>query len=439
MTLGQGIGGVFGAIAGGALAVMNPALGMAWYSAAAIGFTLGSGIGSYFDPVAADSNAPGGPNDKIDVTTTEEGSPIPDLLGMSKVSGNIIGFWNPRTEEVREGGKGGKGGSSKKGGQVTGYKFFLTWAVVLCEGPVDEIYAIYVDSTTCVWKGNVTRSSASYETIVIDSIGTCRIYWGTSTQNNDTKMDSFLTDPTSNPAYRNWCYVIFDDCCVGPQGRMPSINFVIRKTPTVFGSDALEVYDINPSSAIYYILNQKLGMDSSLFDTASFATSFSTLADESFGIDILFDQYQAAISYLESILAHIDGLLTFQADGTFHLDILREDVLVENMPVITEDYMLEPMVFKRRSWLTTVNEMKIQYPLRIYTDDDDVEPLAMFGIDICGECGTYQFSVSGGDPPYTWSISGGNATIDQNGLVTVTGSGDFTVTCTDGTGQTTSM
>jgi hypothetical protein len=222
---------------------------------------------------------------------------------------------------------------------------------------------------------------------------------------------------------------------------MPSLSFIIQKAPIVYGSDTLETYDYNPASAIYYVMNDKLGIAASLFDATSFAAAKATLTSERFGIDILFDQYQAAITYLESILGHIDGVLTFQADGTFHLDLIRQDLAVASIPLITEDMMLEPMTFKRGSWLTTVNEMKIQYPMRFNTGtDDDVEDLEfVMTIASCDECGTYQFSVTGGEPPYVWSISGSaNATIDQNGLVTVTGSGSFTVTCTDSTGQSVS-
>jgi hypothetical protein len=431
MSTGQGIGGALGAIAGGVIGFFggNPMMGVT------LGFTLGSAIGGLIDP--PDTNAPGGPdNSKIDVTTTEEGSPIPDLLGMSKLSGNILGFWNPRTEEQKAGKKGGgKGGS--KGETTQGYKFFLTWAVCLCEGPVDEIYSIYVDSDTCVWKGNIVRPiSGSYETIVIDGIGTCRFYFGTATQPNESVMDGFLEDPTANPAYRNWCYAFFDDCCVGPDQRMPSLSFVVRKTPVIYGSDTLETYDINPASAIYYIMTQKLGISTALFDTVSFAAAKATLETERFGLGILFSQYQPALTYLEAILNHIDAVLTFQADGLFHLDLMRSSTAVASIPPISEDYMLEPMMFKKGSWLKTINEMKIQYPLRYFTCDVDCEPLAfVLSISSISTCGIYQFSCTGGVPPYTWSVSGGTNSIDQNGVLTSDGSGSCTVTCTDSVGN----
>jgi len=50
--------------------------------------------------------------------------------------------------------------------------------------------------------------------------------------------------------------------------------------------------------------------------------------------------------------------------------------------------------------------------------------------------GGYQFAVTGGNGPYTWSISGTGASIDQNGYVTLSGAcGSFFVTCTDCTGR----
>lgn len=445
MSVGILAGGLIGAMGMGA-ANMGLGLGMTMFSAISLGFTLGSAIGSYIDPIASDTNGLGSPqNSKIDITTCEEGDPIPDLIGISKLSGNVIGYWRPRTEEVRSGGKGGKGGSnSKKEGQVTGYKYYLTWAVMFCEGPVDAVEAIWADTDTCVWKGPVYRPSAGaggYQTIVIPEVGTCRFYFGTSDHQNESRMDCWLADPTLNPSYRHFAYAFFDDCCVGPAQKMPTMSFVIRKTPSALTTDLVDVHDYNPASGVYYILNSKLGVDSSLLDSTSFEASNSVLLSMIFGINMLMDQYQPATAYIESLLSHMDGLLTFQNDGKFHLDLNYQSETTASLPEIIEDYMVEPLTLTRKSWLDTTSEIKIQYPKRVnVSTDPETSPLTLTGLSEVDECGIYQYTASGGCPPYTWSVSGSGASaVTQTGSVTVVGGGDFTVTVTDYYGTSCSM
>jgi hypothetical protein len=58
------------------------------------------------------------------------------------------------------------------------------------------------------------------------------------------------------------------------------------------------------------------------------------------------------------------------------------------------------------------------------------------GTDAMTTPGGYQFAVAGGNGPYTWSISGTGASIDQTGYVSLSGAcGSFFVTCTDCTGR----
>jgi hypothetical protein len=58
------------------------------------------------------------------------------------------------------------------------------------------------------------------------------------------------------------------------------------------------------------------------------------------------------------------------------------------------------------------------------------------GTDAMTTPGGYQFAVAGGNGPYTWTISGTGASIDQDGYVSLSGAcGSFFVTCTDCTGR----
>jgi hypothetical protein len=73
-----------------------------------------------------------------------------------------------------------------------------------------------------------------------------------------------------------------------------------------------------------------------------------------------------------------------------------------------------------------------------WNDGGDV---VVTGSDALTKPGGSQFSVSGGNGPYTWSVSGTGVTVTQEGYLELTGSacGVYTITCTDCTGRSSSV
>jgi hypothetical protein len=66
-------------------------------------------------------------------------------------------------------------------------------------------------------------------------------------------------------------------------------------------------------------------------------------------------------------------------------------------------------------------------------DCTTADPVVVSGSDAVTSSSSTQYTASGGIGPYTWSVSGTGATIDETGLVTLdeTACGGFTVTATD--------
>ena len=240
------IGGLIGGIIGGVVGFFTGGIG-----GAAIGFGIGFGLGTIVDPITPDVPSAGSPEQKLTITTNEIGLPIPDLVGTGKITGNLLCYGNERSEAQWSKSSGGKGGGGSHH-QITGYKYYMSWAIGLCAGPVDEIYTIFRNEEA-VWSGNLQRPEAGgQETIAITDVGNVTFYFGTDDQEANATVGELISAPTLNTPYRNLCWVFFDDCYIGEYHRMPTMRFILRKSPELPFStkNVIMEYDYNPIHAI---------------------------------------------------------------------------------------------------------------------------------------------------------------------------------------------
>ena len=110
-------------------------------SGAVIGQAAGSIIGTIIDSRIIASFAPnqiseGARLESLRVTSSTEGSVIPNVYGRMKIGGNI--FW--ATDFLEKSTTTTQGGSGKGGGggevKTTTYTYSCSFAVGLCEGPI---------------------------------------------------------------------------------------------------------------------------------------------------------------------------------------------------------------------------------------------------------------------------------------------------------------
>ncbi|MBN2568121.1 MAG: hypothetical protein JXB42_01690 [Deltaproteobacteria bacterium] len=354
-------GSIVGAVVGGAIgfAIGGP-------TGAMYGAAIGFGLGMYIDPATPDVATPGNPlQSELQIMTNSVGTPILDALGAVKITGNLLWFGLERSVAQTQTTKTGKGGGSETT-TVTGYKYYMSWAMGLCLGPVDTLYAVYKNDDV-VWEGKLDRpGSGGEETIVLTGMGSLTFYFGTSDQAANSTLGAALNDPTLNPPYRGLCWAFFNDCYIGDYNRAPTMKFVLKKEPTCpFDSDdsfkTIQILNYNPVHAIWYILNTLTGLSSSWLSEADFLTAAETVCDEARGISLLFDRSQPALAYIENINNHIDALLRYDIDAKFHPKLLREDYAAGDLLSVDEDNLLEDPTFARKSWIETINEIKVQY------------------------------------------------------------------------------
>jgi hypothetical protein len=381
---------ITGALSGG---ISGAIIGWTWGPwGAVIGFVVGAVVGG----VAGELMKPGQPAlgappglQAFSYPSNTIGDPIPDVLGTTKLVGNLLYFGGERNVAVTQevGGGGGKGGGPSKQTQVTGYKYYMSWAIGLCIGPVDELLTVFRNEDT-VWSGNLLRPvSGGQETIVIPDMGSMAFFFGTDDQAADFHflvgppvfdpsvfIDAgmmYVADPSiavETPPVdyhltsRGLCWVFFQDCYIGDYNRMPTMRFVLRKTPAIAFSPhhVVQALDYNPAHALWYILHDMIGLPEAWLHEGDFAAVAATLAGEGRGISMCFSTQQSALDYLTNINGHVDVILRYGSDGKFHPKLIRDDT-PEYLPLIDENAILDDPTFSRKSWIDTINELKVQY------------------------------------------------------------------------------
>ena len=184
-STGQIIGGIVGGVIG--FFTGNPLLGV----------QIGMTVGGLLDP----PKVLGPRLSDLTAQTSTYGAFIPRLYGTVAVAGNLFWIQGNRLIE-KEADSGGKGGPT-----VTEFEYFASFAVGLCEGPIDGVRRIWIGGQ--LWydagAGDLTSIIASNE-----KVDTFTLYTGTDTQLADPLIQA--DHGVANvPAYRGLAYIVFNE------------------------------------------------------------------------------------------------------------------------------------------------------------------------------------------------------------------------------------
>ena len=194
-SVGQAVGG----IVGGAIGFLVGGPGWA-LRGAQIGMMAGGLIDPPKGPVI------NGPRlDDLSVQTSTYGAFIPRVYGSVAISGNV--FWlkgNALTEVKTTTTTGGKGGPVQT---TNTWSYYASFAVGLCEGPIDGVRRIWIGGQ--LWydagAGDIASVIASNQKAELFTL-----YRGTDTQTADPLIQA--DHGVANvPAYRGLAYLVFDN------------------------------------------------------------------------------------------------------------------------------------------------------------------------------------------------------------------------------------
>lgn len=353
--------GLIGAVIGGIIGYFIPVVG--WALGAYLGYVIGYYIGGYVDARKADVKVPGRPVDDLQIPSNTIGAPIYDGLGTVKVSsGQLLFYGRNRAVPVYQ---RVKVSSKKKKTVLVGYKYYMSWGIGILAGPVDCLYTIIRDHREVVWEGKLARpTSGQSVTIELEGIGKAQFFFGTGEQTAWPDVANVIPDPNLNIPYRGLCWAYFQDCFLGERNRLPILSFIVRKTPILEDFPAegyIAPFDYNPMCMVWYILRHLSGLPATWLHSTDFFKAAYTLVLERKGLSLLLESSQPAELWLESINLHIDNILRYGSDGKFHPKLLRYDYDINDLPEIKEQDLLEKPNLTRRSWIDTVNEVRVQY------------------------------------------------------------------------------
>ena len=169
------------------------------------------------------------------IATAEYGSAVPEIIGTTRTSGNIIYYDDFTAHEHKETQRSGKGGGSKTVSITYTYTVAIIFA--LCEGTIKGLGK--------VWKNKDIYNYPS------DEIG-MTLYYGT----NEQQPWPYVVGkhPEKALPYKGLAYMagVID---LGSNASLPNFNFEVKGKLTE-GGDGV---DVNPADYILYILN-KIGM-----------------------------------------------------------------------------------------------------------------------------------------------------------------------------------
>ena len=183
-----------------------------------VGAAVGAVLGSVIDQAALNALTPArqvGPRiPELRLTGAAEGAPMAAVFGRARVAGQVI--WAARFKERWIDGHAGGGG---KGPRTTSAAYSLSFAVAVCEGPIDGIGRVWADGKPMDMAGVVMR-----------------VHTGAEDQAPDALIEAVEGEA---PAYRGTAYVVFEDLPLGAYGnRPPQLSFEVFHRPRASGAPA---------------------------------------------------------------------------------------------------------------------------------------------------------------------------------------------------------
>lgn len=169
------------------------------------------------------------------VNTSLQGVAIPILLGgCQRLAGNLIDYYGFESQQQPSGGSGGGKGGITGGGGSKGasgsYVYSVTFALAICEGPIDEIGAMWVNGSAVDLATNSFTTVALPDGNVVDY----EIFDGDYSQTvcgfTEAQVAAGEIGLSHDQGYRGTCYAFFVAYPLGGSTSLPNLTFEVFST-----------------------------------------------------------------------------------------------------------------------------------------------------------------------------------------------------------------
>lgn len=332
--------------------------------------------------------------------------PIQVLAGTRRISGpNVLWYGDLKTSPIKKVTKSGF--SSKK--TTVGYRYYMGVQLGICHGPDVFLRGIKVGDEMA-WAGNSTGGAISIDKPTLFGgdengsggiSGTMRFYPGTLTQARNDYLAGQVGADLVSPL-RGVSYAVMEGMYIGNSSSPQAVAFDVSRFPKS-PDERYQQYeqiglDANPAFFIYEMLvNGMYGADLGFtsIDVDSITLAAKILHEESLGISVAIDSSSAVGDVVDEVMKVIQGSHnTDPATGALKLKLIRNDYVVDDLPVLTPSIVKNLTAFTRGSLETAVNELKVKFTsieddftertviaqnngLRIHKGDSDSQTMTM--------------------------------------------------------------
>ena len=248
-----------------------------------VGGALGKLAGSLLDRAAIDALTPARVVGRqllgLQLNSTAEGAPMACAFGRARVPGQIVWAANFKQKKIAAATGGGKGGPN-----IETYSYSLSFALAVCEGPIDGFGQVWADGQAMDMTGVVMRT-----------------YLGDQSQTADPLIEAI---EGTAPAYRGVAYVVFEDLVLDNYGaRPPALSFEVFRRPIAPGGpprleDRLTGVCLIPGAGEFVLATETvLRRDGLTVSTAENVNNPSGRAD----LLVSLDQIQAQLPNVDTV------------------------------------------------------------------------------------------------------------------------------------------
>lgn len=332
--------------------------------------------------------------------------PIQVLAGTRRISGpNVLWYGDLKTSPIKKVTKSGF--SSKK--TTVGYRYYMGVQLGICHGPDVILRGVKVGDKMA-WTGNSTGGAISIDKPTLFGgdengsggiSGTMRFYPGTLSQARNDYLAVQVGADLVSPL-RGVSYAVMEAMYIGNSSSPQAVAFDVSRFPKSpddrYGGYEQIGLDANPAFFIYEMLvNGMYGADLGFtsIDVDSITAAAKILHKEGLGISVAIDSSSAVGDVVDEVLKIIQGSHnTDPATGALKLKLIRNDYVVDDLPVLTPSIVKNLTGFTRGSLETAVNELKVKFTsieddftertviaqnngLRIHKGDSDSQTMTM--------------------------------------------------------------